>query len=562
MKQRVTNSIMDQLSIEGVEYIFGVTGKAISPFIDAILDFKNIKFIAAKHETGAALMAYGYAQASGKIGVCCGTTGGGSTNLATGVATAYMNSVPLLVFTGQISTFEFGKGAFQESTGYGQTINSVDFFKSITKESLFIDKLDNITETIQHAIKLATTGRMGPVHINIPFNLQLAEIDYNGADRRDDSGSIENSNFHHEILKAVHLIKESDNPVFLVGWGAVLSGASRDIVDIAEQYDIPVATTIQGKGGIPSNHYLCLGIFGICGHSLASDFIFEQADLLIAIGTTFGEFSTFNWDERIINNKKLIQIDIDHREIGKNFPVNIGITGDARLVLKNLKSELAKSGLEPKGTGKMVEQLINRSGRFANAHLMDDSNVPLKPPRIMKEIRDNTPDNTLFLADSGAHWAWAMHYLPVHHGGGFYPTLGLGSMGASICSAIGVKLGKPDHPVVCICGDGSFLMYGNEITTAEHYNIPVIWVILNDARYNLPAFSMKKQYNRTIGVDFRKVDFSKLSEVFGVKGIRIEKPGELAAHLGEAIRLNKPVVMDVIIDPDEIPPVGKRKLNP
>lgn len=256
MKQRVTNSIMDQLSIEGVEYIFGVTGKAISPFIDAILDFKNIKFIAAKHETGAALMAYGYAQASGKIGVCCGTTGGGSTNLATGVATAYMNSVPLLVFTGQISTFEFGKGAFQESTGYGQTINSVDFFKSITKESLFIDKLDNITETIQHAIKLATTGRMGPVHINIPFNLQLAEIDYNGADRRDDSGSIENSNFHYEILKAVHLIKESDNPVFLVGWGAVLSGASRDIVDIAEQYDIPVATTIQGKGGIPSNHYL------------------------------------------------------------------------------------------------------------------------------------------------------------------------------------------------------------------------------------------------------------------------------------------------------------------
>ena len=193
---------------------------------------------------------------------------------------------------------------------------------------------------------------------------------------------------------------------------------------------------------------------------------------------------------------------------------------------------------------------------------MHDSSVPIKPQRIMQEIRDNAPDNTVFLADSGAHWAWAMHYLPVHHGGGFYPTLGLGSMGASICSAIGVKLSKPDHPVICICGDGSFLMYGNEITTAEQFNIPVIWIIFNDSKYSLPSFSMKKQYNRTIGVDFRKINFSNLAEVFNVKGYRVEKPGDIHRILKEAIDLNKPVVIDAVIDTNEFPPVGKRKLNP
>ena len=557
MKKRVANIIVEQIAKMGVHYIFGVTGKAISAFIDAILDYDSVEFIAAKHESGAALMAYGYAQASGKIGVCCGTTGGGTTNLATGVATAFMNSVPLLVITGQVSTFEFGKGAFQESTGIGQSINSVEFFKSITKQSLSIDHPSEVISTLGKAIKTATTGRMGPVHINIPFNIQLTEID-SEIKTIDSSTEDETPDFRKEIESVIQLMQAAEKPAFLLGWGSVLSGAHREITEIAEKYNIPVATTLQGKGAIPSNHYLCLGVMGVCGHSSASDYIFEKADLLIAVGTTFGEFSTFNWDERITKDKKLIQIDIDHREIGKNYSVDIGITGDASLIIKELHQELITKEFQPK---KEIA-LEHPSKKYINPHIMEAEHVPLKPQRIFKELREDTPDNTLFLADSGAHWAWAMHYLPVHKGGGFYPTLGLGSMGASICSAIGVKLGKSDHPVICICGDGSFLMYGNEVTTAEHYNIPVIWVILNDSRYNLPAISMKKQYNRTIGVDFKKIDFSKLADVFGIKGYRVEKPGDLKKALKEAIALNGPVVIDAVIDPEEIPPVGKRKLNP
>lgn len=557
MKKRVANVIVEEIAKMGVPYIFGVTGKAISPFIDAILDYETVEFIAAKHESGAALMAYGFAQGSGKIGVCCGTTGGGSTNLATGVATAFMNSVPLLVITGQVSTFEFGKGAFQESTGIGQSINTVEFFESITKKSIQIEEASDIKNTLAKAIKTATTGRMGPVHINIPFDIQLSEIECTNG-KSTPSEEEETPSYTEEIQNTIGLLQASKNPVFLLGWGSVLSGANREITEIAEKYNIPVATTLQGKGGIPSNHYLCLGVMGVCGHSTASDYIFEKADLLIAVGTTFGEFSTFNWDTRIRENKKLIQIDIDNREIGKNYTVDIGITGDANTIIKELHKALITEGIQPK-SGMFNEHSLKK---YINPQIMESEDVPLKPQRIFKELREDSPDNTLFLADSGAHWAWAMHYLPVHKGGGFYPTLGLGSMGASICSAIGVKLGKPEHPVICICGDGSFMMYGNEVTTAEHYNIPVIWIILNDSRYNLPALSMKKQYNRTIGVEFKKIDFSKLAEVYGIKGYKVEKPGDLKKALQEAFTLNSPVVIDAVIDPEEIPPVGKRKLNP
>jgi acetolactate synthase I/II/III large subunit len=546
---------------ENIKYVFGVTGKAISPFLDAILDYPDIAYISSKHESGAALMAFGYAQGSGNIGVCCATTGGGSTNLATGVATAYMNSIPLLVFTGQVSTFEFGKGAFQESTGFVQSIHTVDFFKPITKESLSIINPKNVAETIRYAIRSATSGRMGPVHINIPFDIQQVEVEFKlqSREKKYFSGEIydEDSPAMKETLA---LIDEAKKPVFLVGWGGVLSGANKEIIELAEKLKIPVATTVQGKGAIPTNHPLCLGIIGLCGHPIASKYIFEQCDLLIVIGTSLGEFTTFNWDERFLKINKIIQIDIDNREIGKNYPVHVGITGDANVIARRLKEMIYKSDIEIKQSGNEIINLIKTKGLLVNTHLMDDNSIPIKPQRLMKAIRDHAPADTIFLADSGSHWAWAMHYLSIGKGGNFFPTIGLGAMGASICSAIGVKISKPETPVICICGDGSFLMSGNEIATAEQFNVPVIWIILNDSRYNLPEFSIKKMFNRKIGVKLSETNFSKLAEAYNVKGYRVENPNELSRVLTEALALNKPVVIDVVIDPDEIPPIGQRKL--
>lgn len=559
MKKRVANLIVKQLIQKNIKYVFGVTGKAISPFLDAILDYPDIDFISSKHESGAALMAFGYAQGSGEIGVCCATTGGGSTNLATGVATAYMNSVPLLVFTGQVSTNEFGKGAFQESTGIGQSIHTVEFFKSITKESLAVINPEDAEEIIRHAIHVATSGRMGPVHVNIPFDIQLAEIECNLHDQEIKTTTTEIYQDGQSLDEVLAHIDKAKKPVFLVGWGGVLSGANREIIELAEKLKIPVATTLQGKGAIPGEHPLCLGILGICGHPVAEEYLFEQSDLLIAVGTSFGEFTTFNWDERFLK-LKILQIDIDKREIGKNYPVHLGIIGDAKVITSRLKEKIEKAKIACRQSGDEAINFIRSNGGVINPHLMVDNSKPIKPQRLMKAIRDHAPENTIFLADSGAHWAWAMHYLSVGPGGGFFPTLSLGAMGASICSSIGVKISRPEAPVVCICGDGSFLMSGNEIATAEQYHISVIWIILNDSKYNLPEFSLKKMFNRTIGVELSETNFCKLAEAYNIKGYRVEDPIDLNDVLIEAIALNKPVVIDVLIDPNEIPPLGKRKL--
>lgn len=560
MKKRVVNIIAQLLINEGVEYVFGVTGKTIAPLLDALLDYEEINFISSKHENGAALMAYGYAQGNGKIGVCCGSTGGGSTNLATGVATAYMNSVPLLVITGQIATTEYGKGAFQESTGWGQSIDTVDFFRSISKQSFSAVNATKIVETIQYAIRSATSGRMGPVHVNIPFDIQQTLVEFEPVGIKSDiiSGG---SFLERKVLReTLNHIEVSENPVFLVGWGAVQCGASGEVLAIAEMLQIPVATTIQGKGALPSEHPLCLGVVGICGHALAADYVLEKSDLIIAVGTSFGEFSTYSWDERFLKNKKIIHIDIDKREIGKNFPVAVGLNGDARVIVHQLRQMVESIKMQPKISGPKAISLIKSSERLINPHLMEDKSVPIKPQSLFGVLRELAPQNTVFLADSSSHWAWAMHYLSIGKTGNFFPTLGLGAMGASISSAIGIKLSVPEAPVVCICGDGSFHMGGNEIATAAQFDIPVIWIVFNDSCYSMPQASIKKMFNRTIGVELGKTDFAKMAESVGVKGFRVDSRDSFSNALAEALTIDQPVVIDVLIDASEIPPLGQRKL--
>ena len=561
MSKSVVQVIVEKLIEARVDYIFGVTGKGISTLIDATLDFAEIDYVPAKHESGAALMAYGYAQGSGKIGVCCATTGGGSTNLATGVATAYMNSMPLLVFTGQTATGEFGKGAFQESTGIGQTIDTVAFFDSIAKESIAISDASKIPEIIDHAIEVSTSGRMGPVHLNLPFDIQHKKIEYQRPSRKiekvQDGIFVDNDT----LQAALSRIEASEKPTFLIGWGGVLSGAVPELLEVAEKMNIPVASTLQGKGAVPETHSLYLGYFGLFGHPIVTDYIFEECDLLVAVGTDFDEFTSFNWDDRFLKNKGIIQVDIDARELGKNYPVDLALHGDAADIFRQMKKMVAQNDSVAKDSGDIIMQKIREEGRVINPESLNDPGVPIKPQRVMKEIRARVPDHALFLADSGAHCVWALHYLPVYPGGSFYPNQSLGAMGASICASMGVKLAKPENPVVCVCGDGAFLMSGNEIATAGQLNIPVIWVILNDSRYNLPAFSMKKQFNRTAGVDMNPTDFSVFAGALGVKGYRVAHPEELVGALEEAVSNGQPAVIDVVIDPDEAPPIGARKLN-
>jgi len=558
MQKKVANVIIEYLRQEKIKYIFGITGKAISPLFGAVEDYNDITSITTRHEGGAAFMAYGYAQASKTIGVCCGTTGGGSTNLLTGVATAYMNSVPMIVITGQVPTKDYGKGGFQESTGEGRSLNVVELFKATTKHSTQLINPNKVEDVLRNAIRIALSDRMGPIHINVPLDINFKEVDYELKSREFFVPTSKSACNNESVERAVELIERANKPLFLTGWGTIINDGHHEVIKIAEKLNIPIATTLQGKGAIRTNHPLCLGIVGLCGHEPAINYAFEEADLLIAIGTTFGEFASLNWHQGLATNKKLIQIDIDATEIGKNYSVDLGLVGDAKTVLQQIHTQIERRSVFPKSFKHNLSETGWEINKYSEPGKMESLSIPLKPQRVLKERRDSTPKQTIFLADSGSHWGWAMHYLPIYEGGAIYPTIGLGSMGAGVCSAIGIKLAKPSSPVVSNCGDGSFQMNGNEIATAKQFKVPVIWIIFNDSRYGMVYHATKKIYGRACGAMLYDVNFAKIAEGFGVRGYRIEKPNELADKLPKAIRLNEPVVMDVLIDPEECPPVGQR----
>ena len=341
-KIRVTDFIVKCLNeMEGVDYIFGITGKSISAMVDACWNIENVKFITARHEAGASYMAYGYAQSTGKIGVCLGTSGGGATNMLTGIATAYMNSVPMIAFSGQVPIANFGKGAFQESTGIGRTINVVDIFKPMTKASFSIEHPSLVPKLLSYAIREAFSGRPGPVHISLPIDVQLAEID-------EQEIQIFKPTFatplplidKGEFEKGINLIKASKQPVLFVGWGTSVSNAAAEVLEFAERLDIPFMTTPQAKGVMPADHPLYLGVMGLGGHDTTIDYL-THSDLLIAVGTSFNEFGTLNWDKSLKIVDKVIQIDIDATEIGKNITVDVGMVGDAKAIFALLNRKIS-----------------------------------------------------------------------------------------------------------------------------------------------------------------------------------------------------------------------------
>ncbi len=554
---RVSDLIIEYLRQE-TPYIFGIVGKAVSPIFDSVINRRDIKIITTRHEEGAAFIATGYAQASGKLGVCIGTTGSGSTNLLTGVAAAYMNSVPLLVITGQTSTEKYGKGAHQESTGEGRTINTVEIFRHATKHSTSIVNPTRTPEILQNAIRLAKSGRMGPVHLNIPFDVLMAEIDHKVNNFQSTTHTSKLASDHNSIRKAINLIEQSKHPTFIMGSGCVFSGGSPVLIGIAQKYNIPLATTHGAKGGVYENNPLNLGILGVCGHDTAFEYISNESDLLIAVGTSFGEFGTMKWKQNIAANKKMIHIDIDPGEIGKNYPVDIGLVGDAKTILQQIEHELQIQSIPPKlFKGNDVSSSKWNLTKVGFQEKLDDISLPLKPTRVIKEVRDNTPANTIFVSDAGQHAQWVQHYLPIYEEGEYYSKQNFSSMGYGVCASIGIKLAKPKKPVICFCGDAGFQMNGNEIATAKQFNIPVIWIILNDSRWGMPYYGMLDIFGRTDHCDLPNADFAIVAKGLGIDGYTVTKPNELPTIIKESLAIKKPVVIDVKIDPNERVPFYK-----
>ncbi len=551
--------IVKCLENHGGEYIFGIPGGASEPLNNALYKSK-IKVIVAKHEEGAAFMADGYARVSSRLGVCCTTAGPGSTNLTTGIASSYADSVPVLALTGQVATSMFGKGAIQEFTN--ESVSIVNMFRRITKYSDMIINEKKAYEMTLRAIRIALTGRTGPVHLNLPIDIMNRNV--SEEDRKVCIGQA--MVFDREgVKKAAHLLINAKRPVIIAGWGLVLSKADKELREIAEMMDMPVATSQKGKGIFNESHPLSLGVLGFAGSPVAKKYVLESdVDVMLAVGTSFNEFVTLGWDKRLLPRDALIQIDIDTDEIGKNYYADVGIVGDARVVLRELIYELRRQ-MGRKGTVRKDRQ--NEVGKLKKKFVLADKGkitkskrTIYKPQRLIKDLVDYLPSDALYFTDIGNNMAWAIRCLDISKPYSFYVPLGFASMGFGVAASIGAKLAAPERPVIAIVGDGGFLMNGMEVATAVNYNIPVIWVIMNNSMLGM-VYHGRKLASLPEGIPsrYKQVDFVKIAEGLGARGIRITKHGEISKKfMDDIISSGIPTVLDVIIDPEEVPPIKSR----
>lgn len=563
--------IIKYLEQLGVEFIFGIPGGALEPLYEAISRSKKIKAVLSRHEGGAAFMASGYARVSGKLGVCCATTGPGSTNLITGVASAYCDSTPILVLTAQVPTKTFGKVAFQESTP--SSIDIVEIFRHFTKFSAMAFRADKVGEMLRQALRHALAGRRGPVHLNIPLDTLREDVSEEIVASKHfipHSRSIDKEG----IEKAAELLLKAENPAAFIGHGAIVSGAADEIIQIAELLALPVATTPKAKGIFPDDHPLSLGVLGIAGSPQADGYLLEKGnvDVLFVVGTTFNEWATHNWDRRLVPKKAMIQVEIDPYEIGRNYLFEISLIGDAKIILLELKNELLRriGGFSKSKSSEFYAKTScikgelsvfkDNTGRYLREENMRSDEIPLKPQRVMMDLRKSVPDEAIFFVDNGNCLAWTFHYLDIFEPYSFHSGLGFASMGFGVAAVVGAKFAAPDRTLIAISGDGSFLMNGTEVATAVNEGRQVIWVVLNDSQLGMVAHGRRLAgMKHTNATHYEQVDFVKFAESLGAKGIRVTKPGEINKRMmDDIIASGKTTVLDVIIDRDETPPLDSR----
>ena len=538
-------AIIESLKNMGVNTIFGYPGGQTIPFYDMLYDM-DMDHILVRHEQCAAHAADGYARASGKVGVCLATSGPGATNLVTGIATAYMDSSPIIAITGQVPTHLIGNDAFQEADIVGITM-------PIVKHSYQPKDPDLIPSMIKSSFEIAASGRPGPVLIDVPKEVQEGELSEFVDTLIDTPGYNPTTKGNiRQIKKARDLIKESKKPLILAGAGVIISNACDELTQLANTINAPVMTSLLGKGAFDETDDLALGMLGMHGRKVSNDSI-NEADLLIAIGIRFSDRTTGRLDS-FAPDTKIIHIDIDPAEIGKNVEVDLPIVGDAKNILSSLNKVLKEYKVSD-DVNKWTDMIKQRKLDLLPRVTYDD--VPLKPQTVIKEISEVLTPESILTTDVGQNQMWAAHFYDTQRPRKFISSGGLGTMGFGFPSAIGAKVACPDDPVVSINGDGGFLMVCQELATVREYDIPVIAVVLENRTlgmvYQWQSLLYNKRHSQTLLGN--SPDFVKLAESFGVNGVRITKPGETKEALSSAIKDNEPILLDVVIDSQEALPM-------
>ena len=539
-------AIIASLEAEGVDTVFGYPGGQAIKIYDALYDSKKLHHVLARHEQGATHMADGYARATGKVGVVLVTSGPGATNTVTGIATAYMDSIPMVVITGQVTRGVIGTDSFQESDIVGITM-------PIVKHSFLLQSTDDLTETFREAFYIASTGRPGPVLIDIPSDLQGAEMVFHYPDsvnipsyRPTYKGNAK------QIKQATALIETSKRPLLYAGGGIVSSHACQELKALAEAMQIPVVTTLLGKGCFPSSHPLSLGPVGMHGSKYAN-MAMTECDLIIAAGARFSDRVTGKLDE-FAPNAKVIHIDIDPAEIGKIREANVPIVGDAQGILGGIVAQLEKSGAEP-----VDAEWVETVNEWRERWPYYDDQFNDYPNQIVPEValdelsKQLDPDSSIVTTEVGQHQMWAHQHIGREHARSFLSSGGLGTMGFGFPAAIGAKFGCPDKQVVCVAGDGSFQMNSQEMATAAINNAAVKVFLLDNRTLGMVHQWQKLFYHERYSSTILDPvpDFVKLADAYGWEGERIEKPEEVAPAIARMLASDKPYLLDVAISPDQ-----------
>lgn len=538
MKLNGSQIVCESLLREGVEVVFGLPGGAILPLYQTLPEYPQLRHILVRHEQGAAFAADGYARVTGKPGVAWATSGPGATNLVTGIATAQMDSVPMVVITGQVGRAAIGSDAFQETDTTGITL-------PITKHNSLVMSASEIGSAIKEAFFIASTGRPGPVLVDIPKDVLTEEAEFEYPETINLAGYKPNLKGHPaQIKKAAQLIGNSERPVILAGHGTIISQAYDELKELAEKAQIPVITTLLGISSFPENHVLCVGMPGMHGMAYASLAI-EEADLLVALGMRFDDRITGKPSSFAKNSKK-IHVDIDPSEIGKNISVDIPIVGDLKLVLRQLND-----AVKPVTHGPWVQRIDELKQNHPSMNIRETDK--LLPQYVIRQISEVMAGKAFVVTGVGQHQMWAAQHYTYTEPRSFVTSGGSGAMGYEVPGAMGAQVGRPDRVVWSIAGDGGFQMTMSELATMVENKIPVKFAIINNNYLGMvrqwQEFFYEKSYVATSYT--HNPDFVKLAEAFGILGIRVTEKSQVRPAIQQAVDHEGPVVVDFVVEGEE-----------